>query len=98
MQNICNLIVPNSVHISDIFNCYSVNINGALNSRKLGGKSKIFAFTLTQNMYVKLKGRSTLVLNLCSILIYKILASEFMTAKVSQNPNTKNVIKMKSTI
>ena len=28
MQHICNLIDGNSVHISDIFNCYSTNING----------------------------------------------------------------------
>ena len=28
MQNICNLIGWNSVHIADIFNCYSTNFNG----------------------------------------------------------------------
>ena len=37
MQNICNLIGWNSVHISDIFNCYRANINGMWNARKLGG-------------------------------------------------------------
>ena len=28
MQNTCNLIGWKSVHISDILNCYSANING----------------------------------------------------------------------
>ena len=32
-----NLIGWNSVHISDIFNCYSANINGMWNARNLGG-------------------------------------------------------------
>ena len=34
MQNICNLIGWNSVHISDIFNYYSENINGIWNAIK----------------------------------------------------------------
>ena len=42
MQNICNLISWNSVHISDIFNCYSANINGMWNARKHGGIYKTF--------------------------------------------------------
>ena len=37
VQNICNLIGWNSVHISDIFNCYRANINGMWNAGKLGG-------------------------------------------------------------
>ena len=37
VQNICNLIGWNSVHISDIFNYYRANINGMWNARKLGG-------------------------------------------------------------
>ena len=37
MQNICNLIGWNSVHISDIFNSYRSNINGMWNAVKLGG-------------------------------------------------------------
>ena len=32
-QNIYSLIGWNSVHISDIFNCYSANINGMWNAR-----------------------------------------------------------------
>ena len=47
VQNICNLIGWNSVHISDIFNCYHANINGMLNAGKLGGIYKTFIFTLT---------------------------------------------------
>ena len=47
MQNICNLIGWNSVHISDIFNCYRANINGMWKARKLGGIYKTFGFTLT---------------------------------------------------
>ena len=52
MQNICNLIGWNSVHISDIFNCYSANINGMWNARKWGGIYKTFESILTQNIYV----------------------------------------------
>ena len=37
MQNIYNLIGWNSVHISDIFNYYSANINGMWNARKRSG-------------------------------------------------------------
>ena len=37
MQNICSLIGGNSVHISDIFNCYSANIDEMRNARKRGG-------------------------------------------------------------
>ena len=37
MQNICNLIGWNSVHIFDIFNCFRANINGIWNAGKLGG-------------------------------------------------------------
>ena len=37
MLNICNLIGWNSVHIYDIFNCYSANINGMWKARKRGG-------------------------------------------------------------
>ena len=47
MQNICNLIGWNSVHIFDIFNYYCANINGMWNAEKLGGIYKIFEFTLT---------------------------------------------------
>ena len=37
MQNICNLIGWNSVHISNIFTYYRVNINGMWNARKESG-------------------------------------------------------------
>ena len=47
MQNICNLIGWNSVHIFDIFNCYRANINGMWNAGKLGGICTTFKFTLT---------------------------------------------------
>ena len=47
MQNICNLIGWNSVHIFDIFNYYRANINGMWNAEKLGGIYKTFEFTLT---------------------------------------------------
>ena len=47
MQNICNLIVLNSVHISDTFNYYRANIYGMWNAGKLGGIYKTFKFSLT---------------------------------------------------
>ena len=47
VQNICNLIGWNSVHISDMFNCYRPNINGMWNAGKLDGIYKTFKFTLT---------------------------------------------------
>ena len=47
VQNICNLIGWNSVHISDIFNCYRANINGMWNAGKRGGIYKTFEFALT---------------------------------------------------
>ena len=37
----------NRVHISDIFNCYSGNINEMWDARKLGGIYKTFEFMLT---------------------------------------------------
>ena len=37
MQNICNSTGRNSKHISNIFNCYSANINRMWNLRKLSG-------------------------------------------------------------
>ena len=47
LPNICNSIGWNSVHISDIFNCYRANINGMGNAGKLGGIYTTFKFTLT---------------------------------------------------
>ena len=47
VQNICNLIGWNSVHISDMFNYYRPNINGMWNAGKLDGIHKTFKFTLT---------------------------------------------------
>ena len=35
MQNICNLIDWNNVHIFDVFNYYRTNINEMLNAEKL---------------------------------------------------------------
>ena len=40
MQNICNLIGWNSLHVSDIFNCYSANINRMLNAKSLAAYAK----------------------------------------------------------
>ena len=47
MQNICNLFGSNSVHISDMFNCYRANINGMWSARALGRIYKTFESTLT---------------------------------------------------
>ena len=47
MQNICNLIGWNSVHIFDIFNCYHANINGMWNTEKQDGIHKTFECALT---------------------------------------------------
>ena len=47
MQNICFLIGWNSVHISDIFDCYSADVNGMWNAKKRGGMYKTFEFILT---------------------------------------------------
>ena len=52
MQNICNLIGWNSLHISNIFNCYSTNINGMWDERKWGRIYQTFEFILTLNMHV----------------------------------------------
>ena len=45
MQNICNLIGWNGVHIFDIFNYYRAYINGMWNAGKPGGIYKTFEFT-----------------------------------------------------
>ena len=80
MQNICNLTDQNSVHISDIFNCYSANISVTWSTRKLDGKYKLMCkYRIDQHL---------IVLNLYSISINIILVLEFMTAKVSHNLNS----------
>ena len=60
MQNFYNLTSWNSVHIFDIFNCYSANINGMWNTRRLGGISKTLDFVLAYNMHMKVWCKSTL--------------------------------------
>ena len=50
MKNICNLIGWNSVHIFDSFNCFSGNINGMWNARKLGEIYKTFEFILSKTI------------------------------------------------
>ena len=60
MQNIYNLIGWISVHNSNIFNCYSANINGMWNARTLSGIYKTFEFILTWNIHVQVQGKSTL--------------------------------------
>ena len=52
MENVWNLIGRNGVHISDIFHCYSANINGMSNERKLVAKYKTFEFTPTRKVNV----------------------------------------------
>ena len=50
VQNVCNRIDWNSVHISDMFICYSANVSRMWNVRKLAGIFKTSAFTLTLHM------------------------------------------------
>ena len=45
MQNICNLIGWNSMHIFDIFNYHHANITGMWNAEMLGGIYKTFELT-----------------------------------------------------
>ena len=53
MQKICNLIRWNSVHISHIFNCYSVYIKGMWNTKKLVRIYKIFEFIATDPKHAR---------------------------------------------
>ena len=50
MQNICNFIGRNRVHIY-IFNCYSA-ITGMWNARKQGGIYKTLIYTNLKHTYV----------------------------------------------
>ena len=88
MQNICNLIDWNSVHISGMFNYYRANINGMWKARKLDGIYKKFESTLTDPYICRYRvNQHLIVLNLDSVSINKILATEFLTIRVSQNLN-----------
>ena len=77
-------------YFSDIFNCYSANVNGMRNARKLGEICKIFEFILTLTYICRYRANQHLmVLNLDSTSINKILVKEFVTVKVSQDLNLK---------
>ena len=47
IKNVCNSFGWESIDISDIFNCYSANINETRNARKQGEIYKTFEFILT---------------------------------------------------
>ena len=90
MQITCNLIGWNSVHISDIFNCYRANINGMWNARKRGGIYKTFEFVLVKPKTYICRYRVNqhlIALNLDSVSINRNIAPEFATVKVSQDLN-----------
>ena len=60
MQNICNLIGWNSVHIFDIFNYYRANINGMWNAKKLGEVYKnIWIYTNLKHTFVDIEQINT---------------------------------------
>ena len=72
------MIVWNSTHISDIFNCYHANINGMWNARKLDRIT--YEFILTQNIDGRYAVNQQLIaLNLDSASISKVLVTEFAT-------------------
>ena len=52
MPNIYSLIDQNSMHISDIFNCYNPSINEIWKARKLNEKEKTLELMLTLNTLV----------------------------------------------
>ena len=89
VQNICNLIGWNSVHISDIFNCYRANIKGMWNTWKLvwPGYAKQNSYKPKPYIWRYRVNQHLIVLNLYSISIHKTLIMEFMTVRVSQNLN-----------
>ena len=66
MQNTCNLISQNSAHLSDVFTCFSSNIDVMWNARKPRG-SRV--------------DQHSVVLDLYSISINKIPLTEIMTER-----------------
>ena len=53
MQNICNLVDWNSIHISGIFNCYNVNTNGMWKTKKTRWDiQNIWIYTSLKHTYV----------------------------------------------
>ena len=83
MQSIFYLIGRNSVPISDIFNYHYTKIKGLWNAQKIGKKYETFEFTLKVDQHI-------IVLDLCSILIKKIIwiLTEFLNLNISQNLNS----------
>ena len=85
--------------ISDVFNCYNVNINGTLNTPKLGGKIKHFNLHQPNTNISKCRvDQHVTVVNSYRNTSNKVLIMEFMTVKVSQNqklmPKNVNTVKL----
>ena len=73
------------LHIPDVFNCDSVNM---WNTRKWGGIYKTFEFILAQTCICRCRvNQYLIVLNLYSVSVSKVLVTEYITVKVSQNLN-----------
>ena len=90
MQNISNSIGWNSVHISDIFNYCSANINDMWNTRKLGGIQNIWIHTNLKHTTCKYRvTQHLIVLNLCSVSINKILVIKSKSIAKSRRVQNK---------
>ena len=73
------------LHIPDVFNCDSANM---WNTRKWGGIYKTFEFILAQTCICRCRvNQYLIVLNLYSVSVSKVLVTEYITVKVSQNLN-----------
>ena len=73
------------LHIPDVFNCDSANM---WNTRKWGGIYKTFEFILAQTCICRCRvNQYLIVLNLYSVSVSKVLVTEYITVKVSQNIN-----------
>ena len=74
------------LHIPDVFNCDSANI--MWNTRTWGGINKTFEFILAQTCICRCRvNQYLIVLNLYSVSVSKVLVTEYITVKVSQNLN-----------
>ena len=79
MRNICSLIGQNSLHISDIFNCYSANINGMWNAQKAKQEiQNIWNYTNLKHACKTRVDQHLIGTNAYSILINKILVMEWL--------------------
>ena len=73
------------LHIPEVFNCDSANM---WNTRKWGGIYKTFEFILAQTCICRCRvNQYLIVLNLYSVSVSKVLVTEYITVKVSQNLN-----------